>query len=622
MAGSILQDALIYLGAALVFVPVAKKLGIGSVLGYILAGVIIGPFVLGLVGEEGEDVMHAAEFGVVMMLFVIGLELSPQAFWKMKKRILGMGGLQMLLSALLLFPVFFGLFQFAWQAALALSLSFAMSSTAIVLQTLKEKGLEKTAAGTSSFAVLLFQDIAVIPILASLPLLAGIQSGSGTETHAPQDGIVGFLQSWPSVAIAAAVLGVFLISRYLINPFLHLISRVHVRELFTAAALFIVCGVAWMMAQAGLSAALGAFMAGVLLANSEFRHELESDIEPFKGLLLGIFFTSVGSTIHFGVIGNEFGAVIGVVLLIMTLKAVVLAVLGRFAGMASGQGVLFALLLSQVGEFVFVLLGSITQFGMLEKSQSDFWMAVITISMVLSPLMLFVYDKISTRLMARKPEEQKAYEVNPQEEQRVIIAGFGHFGSTLGRFLRANGVNATILDNDSQRVTLLRKMGFEVYFGDATRPDLLEAAGAAKAHILISAIDDPERNEILAETVHKHFQHLKLFMRAKNRMDAYQFMEMGVPHIYRESLHTSVYMGVDVLHSLGKRRYTSLRKANDFIRYDTEALNRLAGGRGDTESYISSVREEIALQERLLKEDRKFMDDAPDNAWDNTPLKS
>ena len=621
MAGDLLQNALIYLGSAILFVPIAKKLGIGSVLGYIMAGIITGPFVLGLIGHEGEDVMHTAEFGVVMMLFIIGLELSPQSFWKMKQRILGLGGLQMLFTALFLYPMFAWIFGFSVNTAAALALSFSMSSTAIVLQTLKEKSLDKSEAGRSAFAVLLFQDIAVIPLLALLPLLAGIQQ-SGVD-HYSSNPILQFLQTHTTITLLSAIGIIYLSSRFILNPFLHYIGRTGIRELFTAAALLIVIGISWMMIQVGISAALGAFFAGVMLANSEFRHELESDIEPFKGLLLGVFFTAVGSTINFQVIADKASQILLAVVLIMLLKSAVLFLLGRRFRIGNNQNLLFALLLSQAGEFVFVLLSSVLQLKMLDKSQGDFWMAVVTLSMIVSPLLLFMYEKmIAPRYLRKMTEPQPDYHVDPDEEHTVIIAGFGHFGSNIGRFLRANHVKATYLDMDIDRVQFLRRMGFNVHYGDATRLDLLEAAGAAKAKILISAIDDPAKTEKLAELAKKHFPHLQLFLRARNRYDAYNLMEHAYGEVTIEGLHSSVHMAADVLTQLGHRRYTVTRKAADFIRYDTASMEKLIKEREDMNQYISQVKEEIAEQEKLLQEDRKFMDKIPDSAWDNTPLKT
>lgn len=614
MESSFLQTAVILLGTALIFVPIAKKLGIGSVLGYLLGGIIIGPFILGLIGNEGEDIMHAAEFGVVMMLFIIGLELNPESFWKMRKAILGMGLSQMLISAALIFVVFYFILHKTFNTSVAIALSLAMSSTAIVLQTLKEKGLSNTHAGKSSFSVLLLQDIAVIPILAIIPLLATNVVAS-VDSH--QNLVADLDPQFSTLVILAAVAFIYILGRFLINPFLHYIAKVRMRELFTASALFIVIGVAWLMEQVGISAALGTFMAGVLLANSEFRHELESDIEPFKGVLLGLFFTAVGSTINFELIFADPVGVFSFVLLIMFIKALVLFIIGKIFKLQMDQNLLFSLLLCQVGEFAFVLLASTRQLDIIDKETLDFLMAVTTISMILSPLFLFLNERlIDPRLGVKEAEIRQVDDIDSDES--VIIAGFGHFGSTIGRFLRANGVSATILDNDSEQVDLLRKMGFKVFYGDATRVDLLEAAGAAKAKILISAIDSPERNYQLVDEVKKHFPHLQLFMRAKNRMDAYELIDLGINNVYRESVHTSVNLGVDVLHALGQRKYTASRKAAEFIHYDEKALHKLGKARHEKKSYVESVRDEIEIQERLLAEDAKFSDQREDAAWDNS----
>lgn len=620
MGHSFLHNALIFLGAALVFVPIAKKLGIGSVLGYLIGGIVIGPFVLGFIGNEGEDIMHATEFGVVMMLFLIGLELNPSAFWKMRKSILGLGGFQVVLTGVLFFPIFHFVLGLNINAAIAMSMSFAMSSTAIVLQTLKEKGLDKSQAGRSSFAVLLFQDIAVIPILALLPVLASGASGTAEDVHAENTFLPQFLNDHPSITILLAVGIILLSGKFIINPMLRLMAKMHMHELFTASALFIVIGVATLMELAGMSAALGAFMAGVILANSEYRHELESDIEPFKGLLLGIFFTAVGSTINFSLIANQPMDIVKVVLMVMAIKTIVLLAIAKVSGTSKRDSILFALLLSQVGEFAFVLLGSSVQLSLIDRNTADFYVAVITISMIISPLTLFVYEKyVAGRFQkSTTTDEQKADEIDDQD--KVIIAGFGHFGSTLGRFLRANGVNATILDNEIDQVLLLRKLGFKVYYGDATRLELLEAAGAANATILISTIGNPQKNLELVELTKKHFPHLKLFIRAKNRMDAYELLDKGIEHIHRESLQSSVHMGSEVLSELGHRRYTTQRKASQFIKYDEEALIKLGKQRHDFENYTSLVRQEIEQQEKLLNEDAKFSEHRPDNAWDKSVM--
>jgi len=611
-----LSQALIYLAAAVVCVPVAKRLGMGSVLGYLLAGIVIGPFVLGLIGEEGQDIMHFAEFGVVMMLFLIGLELEPAQFWRLRRSILGLGSIQLGLTAVILFPVFI-LTGFAWQASLAVSLSLAMSSTAITLQTLKEKGLSQTSAGQASFSVLLFQDIAVIPMLAILPLLA---------THATASaGHATFIDQFPgwvqTLALFLAVGIIYLAGRYLIVPLLRLIARTQLRELFTASSLFLVVAIASLMQLVGLSPALGAFLAGVVLANSEYRHELESDIQPFKGLLLGLFFIGVGASINFGLILTRPGTIFMLVAGIMLVKSLVLFLSGRIFRLKTDQNLLYTFALSQVGEFAFVLLSFTGQLGILSAEWMGILMAATAITMTITPFLLLLNERvIDPRFgVTEKPEERAADAV--EERNKVIIAGFGHFGSTIGRFLRANGVEATILDNDSERVELLRRMGFKVYYGDATRTDLLESAGAGEATILVAAIDDPDANLSLVHSVKKHFPHLRIMVRARNRMDAYVLIENGLSDIYRESLHTSIALGVDVLAGLGYRRYTAVRQGQKFLRYDEKAMAGMAAMRNDMKQYIIKARENFRMQEELLSRDLHQDLAGNDHSWDSETIR-
>ena len=613
MSNVFLHDALIYLAAAVVFVPIAKKLGMGSVLGYLLGGIIIGPFFLGFIGQEGKDIMHFAEFGVVMMLFLIGLELEPSNFWRMRNLILGTGSVQLGTTTILIFAVFVFL-GFSWQAALACGLALAMSSTAIVMQTLREKGLTKTESGKSSFAVLLFQDIAVIPILALLPLLVI------SAVHAPSAGGATLLSGQPGWAQTLTVLGavglVILSGRFVIVPFLRFIARIHLRELFTAAALLIVIGTASIMMLVGLSPALGTFLAGVVLANSEFRHELESDIEPFKGILLGLFFISVGASINFSLIINNPLTIVALVCGIIAIKASVLYLTGKLSRLSFDQNLLFTLGLAQVGEFAFVLFSFIHQLNILSAQWTDIMMGVTAISMTVTPLLLLANERFIIPHVGTKEKEQKEAD-DIDVHNPVIIAGFGHFGSTLGRFLRANGINATILDNDSDRVDLLRKMGFKVFYGDATRIDILKSAGADEAIILIAAIDSPETNYDLVEKTKKLFPNLTIMVRAKSRLDAYELIDMGVKDIYRESLDTSVRLGIDVLIKLGIRKYSATRAGQNFIKYDEAALYKLSQHRHDQDTYIFNTREQIQLQEQLLTNDREVNPTLNDHAWDS-----
>jgi len=616
MTDSMLGQAVIYLSAALICVPIAKRLGMGSVLGYLLAGILIGPFCLGFIGQEGEDIMHFAEFGVVMMLFLIGLELEPAHFWRLRSRILGLGSLQIALTTLAITGGLL-LLDFSWQAALAAGLALSMSSTAIVLQSLKEKGLGNSQAGTSSFAVLLFQDIAVIPMLALLPFLAIHTSSVSGDASTLLDGLPAWLKAgW----VLFAVIMVFIMGRYIVVPFLRIITKTSVRELCVAAALLIIVAIAYIMKLVGLSPALGAFLAGVLLANSEFRHELESDIEPVKGLLLGLFFIAVGASINFNLLLDDPAKIISLVLAVILIKALVLTVLGRLYRLSFDQNSIFAIGLSQVGEFAFVLLTFINRLGIIQKDWTDTLMAVTALSMTMTPLLLLTNERLLLPRFGTKKQEAKEADLIDTEHP-VIIAGFSSFGSTLGRFLRANGVEATILDNDSDQVDLLRKMGFKVFYGDATRLDILHSAGADSARILVIAIDSPSTGNQLVNTVKKHFPHLKIMVRTGNNLDAHELLDLGVQQIYREFLDTSVRAGVDVLVNLGQRRFSATRAGQDFIMYDEAAMHKLAPHRHDETDYISNAREQIRLQEQLLASDRAINLAQNDHAWDTTPQK-
>ncbi|MEZ4600999.1 MAG: monovalent cation:proton antiporter-2 (CPA2) family protein [Syntrophotaleaceae bacterium] len=614
MTDSLLGQAVVYLGAALICVPLAKRLGMGSVLGYLLAGILIGPFCLGFIGHEGEDIMHFAEFGVVMMLFLIGLELEPAHFWKMRNRILGLGTLQLVLTTL----AFTGgllMLGLDWRGALAAGLALSMSSTAMVLQSLKEKGLGGSQAGASSFAVLLFQDIAVIPILALLPFLA-LQAGAGAP-HGDAPGLLEGLPVWLKAgSVLFALAAVIIMGRYIVVPILRIVTKTSVRELSIAAALLIIVAIALLMKLVGLSPALGAFLAGLLLANSEFRHELESDIEPFKGLLLGLFFIAVGASINFRLLSESPVVILSLVLAVIVLKAAVLILAGRLFRLSFDQNSIFALGLSQVGEFAFVLFAFISRLGIIGNKWIDTLMAVTAISMTMTPLLLLLNERlVLSRFGTLQQVEKEADHIDT--EHPVIIAGFGSFGSTLGRFLRANGVEATILDNDSDQVDLLRRMGFKVFYGDATRLDILHSAGAGSARILFIAIDSPSIVNNLVETAKKHFPKLQIMACAGDNLDAQELLDLGVNHVYRAFLDTSVRAGVDVLANLGHRRYSATRAGQNFMKYDEAAMRHLAPHRHDTKDYISSAREQIRLQEQLLASDRASIHNQHDHAWDS-----
>lgn len=615
---SFLFQAMVYLAAAVVMVPLAKRLGLGSVLGYLLAGVLIGPAALSFIGNEGEDLMHFAEFGVVMMLFLIGLELEPELLWELRKPILGMGGLQVLLSSLLLggLAVLFGL---NWQQGLTLGMILSLSSTAIVLQTLNEKGLMKTAAGQSSFSVLLFQDIAVIPMLALFPLLATlpkIQSSNGHDATTLVQHLPGWLHT---LVVLGAVAAVIVAGRYLVRPLFKLVAGIRLREIFTATALLLVVGIAVLMTQVGLSPALGTFLAGVVLANSEYKHELESDIDPFKGLLLGLFFIAVGASIDFNLIMRQPGLIFGLVFLLMAVKSTVLFILGKAFQLRMNQNLLFSLALSQVGEFAFVLFSFSLQEGLLPKATVDIMIAVVAISMAATPLLLLLNEKLLQPRYGTKEAGTEKEADGIDEQHGVIVAGFGHFGNTLGRFLRAHNIRMTILDNDAERVELLRRMGFKVYYGDASRYDLLEAAGAAKARLIVIAIEPAEKRLEMIDTIKKHFPDLRMLVRASNRFDAYDLMNAGMLHVYRETMDTSLRMGVDVMKFLGFRTYSAKRAARAFLKMDEANLKKLASIQ-DREEYILAARFYIEELEKTLQADNQTVLAAGDTGWDEEAL--
>ena len=614
-------QAMVYLAAAVIMVPVAKKLGLGSVLGYLLAGVIIGPAALKFIGEEGQSVMHFAEFGVVIMLFVVGLELEPNLLWRMRRSILGLGGLQVVITGLIIAAIAF-FFMPDWKQALALGFTLAMSSTAIVLQTLNEKGLMKTAAGQSSFSVLLFQDIAVIPLLALFPLLAmpGGTEGAADAHQSPT--LLGLVPGWAQpLVVLACVAAIIAAGRFLVRPLLRMVARTRMRELFTATALLLVVGIAVLMTAVGLSPALGTFLAGVVLADSEYRHELESDIDPFKGLLLGLFFMAVGASVDFSLIMQKPLLVFGLVAGIMAVKGAVLFVLGKLFKLSFDQNAIFGFGLSQVGEFAFVLFSFTLQKNILPKETVDIMVAVVAISMGLTPLLNLVNEKLILPRFGNCKEalddEREADVVD--EENPVIIAGFGHFGSTAGRFLRAHDIGTTVLDVDSDNVDRLRRMGFKVYYGDASRHDLLEVAGAAKARLIIIAIGDEEKRMEVIETVKKHFPNLRMLVRAANRNDAYDLMNAGMLHIYRESIDTSLRLGVDAMRFLGFRAYTAERAARIFFKYDEQKMRELSAIR-DEDEYIIAARKNIEDLEHILQADKMSGGAAVGEGWDDDSL--
>jgi monovalent cation:proton antiporter-2 (CPA2) family protein len=599
---TVLFHAFVYLVAAVISVPIAKRLGLGSVLGYLLAGALIGPHALGLVGEHTAHVMHFAEFGVVMMLFLVGLELQPARLWAMRRRLFGLGGAQLVGTALVI-AIIGVLLRQSLSASFAIGLILAMSSTAIVLQSLQERGQLQTPAGEASFAVLLFQDIAVIPILALLPLLA---TEPATGSAATPVGIAA-LPGWQQTALVIlAVTGIILVGRNLINPLFRVIARTGQREIFTAAALLLVVGISLTMQLVGLSAALGTFVAGVVLANSEYRHELEADIEPFKGLLLGLFFITVGAGIDFQLLRNQPGMIGGLVAGLLVAKFLVLLVISKIFRLTTPESLLFSFALAQGGEFAFVLLSFVVEHNVITSAQASPLVAAVALSMVVTPLLFVVNEKLVQPRFARARAEARAADaIDPESQQNpVIIAGFGRFGHIIGRLLRANGIGTTVLDLDAEQVDIVRRLGIKVFYGDATRLDLLLAAGASHAKIIIIAIDQEQKAVELADLVLKNFPHLKIFARAVGRVHAYEYQKRGIQTFYRETLGTSLDVSVDVLRELGFGRLKAQRAALLFKRHDEQSVRELAQFWEDDDAYFQNARQHIEAFEQMFASDK------------------
>lgn len=609
-------QAFIYLSAAVVAVPVAKRLGLGSVLGYILAGVIIGPYILGLIGEEGQDVMHFAEFGVVMMLFLVGLELQPSLLWKLRLPILGLGGAQVVLTAAAIMGLALTLTDWPWQTALALGLTLALSSTAIVIQTLKEKGLMKSEGGQNAFSVLLFQDIAVIPILAIFPLLS-LGEGSLEVSNLWIDQ---FSVGVKTLIILGVILAIVLIGKYLVGPIFRLIAETNLRELFTAAALLLVITTTLLMTQIGLSPALGTFISGVVLAQSEYRHELESDIEPFKGLLLGLFFIAVGASIDFDLIFDNPGLIALLVLMLISIKFVILFFIGKVFGMKLDNNFFFTFSLAQGGEFAFVLFSFALQNRVMTTDIANPMIAAVVISMALTPLLMIVNEKFIQPYFGTKDRVNREAD-SIDEEREVIIAGFGRFGSTVGRLLQANDIHATYLDVDPNTVDLLRKMGLKVFYGDASRLDLLKAAGADNAKLIIIAVDKQDKSVEIAETVRKHFPNVKIIARTRNWSHCYSMMDIGVENLYREYLDSALRLGGDALKEVGLRQYQIQRSLKQFRKHDNDMVRELLNVRHERKSMLQGSKQLIVNMEKILKRDTKRIGRSKNDGWNSETMR-
>lgn len=578
---AVFVQGFIYLCAAVIMVPLAKRLGLGSVLGYLIAGVIIGP-VSGLVGSETTTIQHFAEFGVVMMLFLVGLELQPRSLWQMRNRLFGLGGLQVLITTLVIFAIALTLGQ-TWRIALTIGLIFSLSSTAIVLQTFNEKGLGKTEGGRSAFSVLLFQDIAVIPMLALIPLLAipELQEVASAASHADDHhqtmSLVAGLPGWAAgLVILTAIIGLVIAGHYLSRPLFHYVASSGLPEAFTAASLMLVIGIAALMSLVGLSPALGTFLAGVVLANSEFRHELEADIEPFKGLLLGLFFITVGAGINFTILGENIFTVLGLALGLMLIKACLLFALVILFKLEASDRWLFALSLAQAGEFGFVLLSFTLSQHVLPAPLVQLLSLVVALSMFLTPALFIFYEKI---LQPRLKKIDSRKQVDTVDEQApVIIAGIGRFGQVVNRLLIANKIPTVVLDYNASQVDRLRKINIKSYYGDASRAELLNTAGIDEARLLVVAIDDKTKALDLVKHVKHSHPNVAVLVRAYDRGHHYELNDAGADYVVSELYSSALQMGGEVLKRLGvhpfrveqlKQHFTSAEKHSFDMLFDS-----------------------------------------------------
>jgi len=634
--GGLLFQAFIYLLAAVIAVPIARRLGLGSVLGYLIAGIAIGP-VFGLVGSETESIQHFAEFGVVMMLFLIGLELEPRLLWDMRSRLFGLGGLQVLATVVLIAAggLLLGL---QWNVALAIGLIFSLSSTAIVLQTLSEKGLIKTQAGRSSFSVLLFQDIAVIPMLAILPLLAFPDlAGTGTPDSSAVAGLdaegvagdpermslVHGLPGWGyALVVIGAMAAVVLGGHFLSRPLFRFIAESRLREIFTASALLLVVGIALLMTLVDLSPALGTFLAGVVLADSEFRHELETDIEPFKGLLLGLFFITVGAGMDFGMPFGDLAAVLALTLGIIALKGGVLFALARLFRLGPVDGWLFALGLAQAGEFGFVLLSFAVQTHVLPDDLAEMLAMAVALSMLLTPALFIAYDRL---IFPRLATGERPPDDSIDEAGTVVIAGIGRFGQIVNRLLVAGGVHTVVLDHEAGQIEMVRKVGVKSYYGDASRPDLLLAAGIAEAKVFIVAIDDRDRAVELAEHVRRHYPRIKILARAFDVKHLYLLKKAGVDLAVREVFDGSLVVGMEALKSLGVHPFKVEKMVRAFRRHDAEGLDQLYELWDENpdiarnRAFLARVREHGESLREVMESDRIQLHDRTERGWTPRP---
>ncbi|MFG1174877.1 glutathione-regulated potassium-efflux system protein KefB [Erwiniaceae bacterium CAU 1747] len=594
---TLLTAGVVYLFAAVIAVPIAARLGIGAVLGYLLAGIAIGPWGLGFISDV-EEILHFSELGVVFLMFIIGLELNPSKLWQLRRSIFGVGAAQVILSAAVLGGLLY-LSDFSWQAAVVGGIGLAMSSTAMALQLMRDKGMNRNESGQLGFSVLLFQDLAVIPALALVPLLAGNDSGH---------------TDWMKIGIKVlAFAGMLVGGRYLLRPILRFIAASGVREVFTAASLLLVLGFALFMDALGLSMALGTFIAGILLAESEYRHELEVSIDPFKGLLLGLFFISVGMALNLGVLYTHIIEILVGVVALVAVKTLVLYLLARIYGLRSSERLQFAGVLSQGGEFAFVLFSAAASAKLFSGDQMPLLLVTVTLSMMTTPLLMQGVDRILSRRFNETDDTQEKPFVEDDKPQ-VIVVGFGRFGQVIGRLLMANEKRITVLERDISTVSLMRKYGYKVYYGDATELELLRAAGAETAQSIVITCNSPEDSMEIVHLCQQHFPHLQILARARGRVEAHELLQAGVMQFSRETFSSALELGRKTLMTLGMHPHQAYRAQQHFRRLDMRMLRELMPNHTDSQ-HISRVKEarrelEDIFQTEMRQEKRQF------DGWD------
>ena len=583
---SLLAQIAIFLAAAVIAIPIFRRFKLGSVLGYLTAGIIIGPASLGLISSV-ETTQNIAQFGIVLLMFVIGLELQPSRLWVLRRSIFGLGSAQVGVTTIGVSAAAYFIFGQTWQAALVIGFALSMSSTALALQLLAERGQLNSQFGRSAFSILLFQDVSVMPALALLPLL-----GAASEKSAGPGG-------WLVIKLIAVLATVIIGGRYVLRPMLRIIAASQVAEAFTAAGLLIVLGTALLVSQVGLSLSLGSFLAGVLLADSEFRHELEADIEPFKGLLLGLFFISVGMSANLALVREKPFMIIGLTVCLVVFKILVLWAIGRISGLSRHASRGFAISLPSGGEFAFVLFGLAASLKIMDSQTADLLVLVVTASMVLSPVLLALYDVTFKAVESDGRPFDTPVELYP----KVIIAGFGRFGQIVGRILRAKQIAFTALEASQTQVDFLRRFGNQVFYGDASRLELLRAAHAENAEVFVLAIDDVEASVKTAELIRQYFPHLKIFARARNRQHAFRLMDLDVRYIIRETLVSSLEMSVQVLEALGLSKSKAMETVHQFRVHDETTMAKQHAVKDDEKKFLETSRESAEQLMHLFEAD-------------------